>query len=151
YYKLHNYKISNGINSNIFQKLYYFQNKGLSGKVDYIFSNDSFQGFSCFPRKKAIMTEYGLLADINVIKLHLTLSWDDFIKHREPIMEILFNSIIDGTIAEFKHINEEYKKQGGKERYVNGDQFTIYFPTEDDPDFDIEKIVNLCSQLNNYC
>lgn len=92
-----------------------------------------------------------MLSDVNEIKLHITLQWDDFVQHRKNIMLILLQSIDNGSIAEFKYINEDYKTLGGEGRYLLGDQFTIYFPSNEDTLLDLNKISELCKKLDEYC
>lgn len=135
--------------------------------IIFVVSNDSFVFYAKSPRKTIEDPLYGLIGNVNEIKLHVTMPYNYFYKHQDNLTRILLEHTLNDTIPEFKFIftpalgigddldlflnQKNMKVEDVENRYIIGDQITIYLPQTNDPTFDLEKIAELCKVINEYC
>ncbi|GAB4224045.1 MAG: hypothetical protein Tsb005_20560 [Gammaproteobacteria bacterium] len=125
-------------------------NNDATKNIEYIIDK-SFDMFRAIPKPA-----------VNQTKIHITLATQDYLDHSESINKILIKYVKDETLVEFKFfplnlVRYFLSLSASKEippdvdRYLNGDQFTVYFPVEKNKTFDLEKIATLCREIDAYC
>jgi hypothetical protein len=109
---------------------------------------------------------------LHPVKIHLSLAKEEYRKHKDALITIILPYVEKGTVSLFKDLNYDEANQAsvslGKklsllrlhedtkqklamrkqkfDRFLNGDQFTIYFPKN----LSLTEIQDLCHKLVDY-
>lgn len=142
------------------------QEKGILSVEDDVFINIRNQDFHDFieqlsePERQKILME-------NAFKIHISISANDYYKHKDTINSILNEYVRNNTIKEYKFVDrskldekiEKTKQKRNRlnasvidaalktqERFLNSDQFTIYLRGN----INEHKVLDMCEKINTY-